>query len=314
VTTRNLGNGTTRISAIVKQEHAAAVQSSLAAAAASARAAGDPRSSGQVKADTVVERITGLDTAETTPVAANLVVGAETLFGECDEPGTIPGSGPIPAAFCRELVLYPSAAARASLRRLFWEDGETSFDNGQGLCETCNYVKETPGWISLGGLRPRPAVGRDAHAVPPRLHLAGPGSGSTSPADGLFVSLMVFLQDATPKPDASEQHAPEPPGNTRSQRIAARLRTRTGLAAGGAALLLLVGGGGFAIGHAVAGDGHDRDHGRYGPMFDRGEGRPDRGQFPPPGAPGVDPTPPALPQEPSSPEDSSTDGSSGDAS
>lgn len=29
--------------------------------------------------------------------------------------------------------------------------GPTSFDNGQGLCETCNQVKEAPGWISWTG-------------------------------------------------------------------------------------------------------------------------------------------------------------------
>jgi len=175
------------------------VQSSLAAAAASARAAGDPRSSGQVKADTVVERITGLDTAETTPVAVNLVVGAETLFGECDEPGTIPGSGPIPAAFCRELVLYPSAAARASLRRLFWEDGETSFDNGQGLCETCNYAKETPGWISwVDSDQGPPSVGtltpsHHVYTSPVPAQPGGPGTAPLGIAMEFYVSELVLI-------------------------------------------------------------------------------------------------------------------------
>jgi hypothetical protein len=26
------------------------------------------------------------------------------------------------------------------------DEGETSRDNGQGLCEACNYAKEAPGW------------------------------------------------------------------------------------------------------------------------------------------------------------------------
>jgi hypothetical protein len=32
------------------------------------------------------------------------------------------------------------------------EGGPTSVDNGQGLCESCNYVKQSPGWKA----RPRP--------------------------------------------------------------------------------------------------------------------------------------------------------------
>jgi hypothetical protein len=38
------------------------------------------------------------------------------------------------------------------------EGGETSRDNGQGLCEACNYAKEAVGW------RARPSPG-DRHTV-----------------------------------------------------------------------------------------------------------------------------------------------------
>ena len=200
VTGRSLGDGTARITAVIKQEHFAAVVHALDAAAGAARAAGDPRTHGQVKADTLVERITGLDSASALPVRLNLVIGAESLFGDSTEPGHLVGSGPIPASLCRQLVVRASETAKASLRRLFvtpgnrelvamesrgrtfprglaelidlrdggtcrtpWcnapirhrdhvaparEGGPTDLDNGQGLCELCNYVKESPGWIS----------------------------------------------------------------------------------------------------------------------------------------------------------------------
>ena len=57
-----------------------------------ARAAGDPRTGGQVRADTLAARITGHDpTTDLSPVRVNLVIGVESLFGEGTEPGLIPG-------------------------------------------------------------------------------------------------------------------------------------------------------------------------------------------------------------------------------
>ena len=130
----------------------------------------------------------------------NLVIGVESLLGTGTEPGLIQGEGFLPAALCTDLVRRASAAAKATLRRLFAapddrslvamesssrrfdgllaellrlrdggtcrtpgcdapirhldhvqraaDDGRTSAVNGQGLCERCNYVKETPGWTS----------------------------------------------------------------------------------------------------------------------------------------------------------------------
>ena len=34
------------------------------------------------------------------------------------------------------------------------QDGATSLDNGQGLCERCNYTKEDPGWTTTTQARP----------------------------------------------------------------------------------------------------------------------------------------------------------------
>ena len=43
------------------------------------------------------------------------------------------------------------------------EGGETSFENGQGLCEACNIAKEAPGWSARP--RPGPAGQHDLHIV-----------------------------------------------------------------------------------------------------------------------------------------------------
>lgn len=199
VTTRQLDDGTGRVTAIVPIEHLAAVRAVLDDAAAAARAAGDERTGGQVRADTLVHRITGHDPVQPLPVRVNLVIAFESLL-EGDGPGHVPGIGWLPAGLCSDLVRAASAAAKATLRRLFVrpadraliameshsrtfppalaeliqlrdgglcrtpgcnapirhhdhvvrasDGGPTSAHNGQGLCERCNYLKETPGWAS----------------------------------------------------------------------------------------------------------------------------------------------------------------------
>ena len=222
VTTRQLDDGTGRVTAVVAAEHLAAVRTALDEAAASARADGDERIAGQVRSDTLVQRITGHDTATPTPVRVNLVISAESLLGESTEPGQVPGVGWLPAALCTDLVRRASTAAKASLRRLFVrpedralvamesasrrfdgllaefltvrdggrcrtpgcnavirhhdhvardaDGGTTSAHNGQGLCERCNYVKETPGWALWVASGPGAAV-HEVHGVSEHLRI-----------------------------------------------------------------------------------------------------------------------------------------------
>ena len=127
VTTRQLDDGTGRITATVPAEH-------LAAARAAARrrrwrrhappATSAPR--GQVRADTLVERLTGHDPAEPVAVRVNLVIGVESLLGDSDEPGRVHGVGWLPAGLCTDLVRRASQAAKATLRRLFVEPSDRS--------------------------------------------------------------------------------------------------------------------------------------------------------------------------------------------
>lgn len=183
------------------------------------RASGDPRTRGQIMADTLVERVTGQSAATGTPVEVNLVMTDRTLLGAPDdpardEPAHLEGYGAIPAFLGRELVreadrawvrrLYTSPrdgslVAMDSQRRCFdgglrrfvvtrdqtcrnsWcgapirhadhpvgvaDGGETSADNGQGLCEACNYAKEAAGWR----VRRVPGPGHVIETVTPTGH------------------------------------------------------------------------------------------------------------------------------------------------
>ena len=205
VTGRILGDGTARITAVVGQEHFAAVIGALDTAAGTARAAGDPRTHSQVKADTLVARVTGIDPMAPASLQVDLVIGVDTLVADDPAPGHVVGSGPVPATLARALVAGAARDSLATLRRLFvtpedreliamesrrrtfpkalvevidrrdagrcrtpWcnavirhhdhvlahhQGGETGLDNGQGLCERCNYTKEQPGWTSWVGTR-----------------------------------------------------------------------------------------------------------------------------------------------------------------
>lgn len=102
-----------------------AVLAALTRAADAARAQGDPRSRGQVMADTLVERVTGQSTADATPVEIQLVMTDRTLLRGDGEPAVVPGYGPVPAGWARRLVGDRLGGRQADhstelwLRRLF---------------------------------------------------------------------------------------------------------------------------------------------------------------------------------------------------
>jgi Domain of unknown function (DUF222) len=105
-----------------------AVHAALTKAAGTARAEGDERSTGQLMADTFVERITGQIAAKAVPVEVQVVITDRALFagafGTNDEtPAHVPGYGAVPAAWARDLL--GESKARIWLRRLFTspEDG-----------------------------------------------------------------------------------------------------------------------------------------------------------------------------------------------
>ena len=238
VTSRALDDGTGQLTAILPLEVLAAVRRTLDVEAAAARTAGDARTAGQVRADTLAARITGSDeVGGVTPVQINLVIAVESLFGEGTDPGLVTGAGHLPAALCIDLVRSASHAARATIRRLFVsptdralvamesttrrfdgllaefldlrdgglcrtpgcnarirhhdhvtraaDQGRTTAANGQGLCERCNYVKESPGWTAWVA-DPGNAALHEIHGVTEHLRILRstsppmPGGGAAS--------------------------------------------------------------------------------------------------------------------------------------
>ena len=68
------------------------------------RASGDSRGRGQIMADTLVERITGQADPREMKVEVQLVMSDRTLLGGASEAALVPGYGPVPAQWARDLV------------------------------------------------------------------------------------------------------------------------------------------------------------------------------------------------------------------
>ncbi len=87
--------------------------------AKAARAAGDPRSIGQLMADRAVELLTGQATADAVPVTVDVMIPDTSMLGIDDDPAMVPGYGPIPAAVAVALLLTAQDQGLAMLRRLY---------------------------------------------------------------------------------------------------------------------------------------------------------------------------------------------------
>ncbi|WP_460715059.1 13E12 repeat family protein [Nocardioides dilutus] len=87
--------------------------------ATAARAAGDPRSMGQLMADRAVELLTGQATADAVPVTVDVMIPDTSMLGIDDDPAIVPGYNPIPAAIAVALLLTAQEQGLATLRRLY---------------------------------------------------------------------------------------------------------------------------------------------------------------------------------------------------
>ena len=101
-----------RLSGLLPAAQGVAVWATLTRIADQARAAGDPRTRGQVMADTLVERITGQTQATAVPITVNVVISDHALLGGGHEPAWLQGYGPIPAEAIDEQML-------TAIRRLY---------------------------------------------------------------------------------------------------------------------------------------------------------------------------------------------------
>ncbi|MBK8733552.1 MAG: DUF222 domain-containing protein [Actinomycetales bacterium] len=111
------------LTALLPAHEAVAVYAALTHTAATARSDGDPRSTDQVKADTLVERITGQDHAHHVPIDIGLVMTDTTLTDTDHTPAILQGYGPIPAALARDILRDTIRPAGSSHRRTPSSDG-----------------------------------------------------------------------------------------------------------------------------------------------------------------------------------------------
>ncbi|WP_219414514.1 HNH endonuclease [Pseudonocardia nigra] len=112
------------LSGVVPVAQGVAMYAALRRETDSRVAAGDPRTRGQIMADTLVERVTGQASAGAVPVEIQLVMSDGALLGDgtgpgSDDPGVVHGFGAIPADLARRLVVSAAEAEAAWLRRLY---------------------------------------------------------------------------------------------------------------------------------------------------------------------------------------------------
>ncbi len=124
VTLRPAPDAMAWLTALLPVKDGVAAFVALTSEADSARATGDPRSKGQVMADTLVaSMLAGAPNREATSgpsVELGLVMTDRALFGESDEPAHVDGFGPVPAELAREIVAGAcSRDEKVWLRRLY---------------------------------------------------------------------------------------------------------------------------------------------------------------------------------------------------
>jgi hypothetical protein len=109
------------VTGLLPMKQGVAVYAALTREADSLRSDGDPRSRGQIMADTLVERVTGQAKATGVPVEINVVMTDGALLAEDDMPADVEGFGPVPAPVARQWLTDPEVTV--FLRRLFTDPG-----------------------------------------------------------------------------------------------------------------------------------------------------------------------------------------------
>lgn len=130
VTIRPVPDAMALVSALLPVAQAVAVHAALTRAALSGKAAGDDRGKGQLMADTLVELVTGQAVADDVQVEVQVVMTDRALLAGDDVPAHVPGYGPVPAGWARELLTrdkpgdpHCDVGVKVWLRRLFTHPG-----------------------------------------------------------------------------------------------------------------------------------------------------------------------------------------------
>ncbi len=115
------------LSAFLPVEQGVACWAALKAQVDALKAAGDPRTRGQIAADTLVERLTGQATADDVDIEVQITVPVQNLLGPNQhQPAEVHGYGPIPAGLADQIIAHTSGSRW--WRRLF----TTPTRNGRG--------------------------------------------------------------------------------------------------------------------------------------------------------------------------------------
>jgi hypothetical protein len=104
VTLRPIPDTMAALTALLPVAQAVAVHAALTGAAARAKAAGDPRSKGQIMADTLVALVTGQQVADDLPIEIQVIITDRALLHGDTTPAHIPGYGPVPADWVIDLL------------------------------------------------------------------------------------------------------------------------------------------------------------------------------------------------------------------
>ncbi|GLJ67578.1 hypothetical protein J2S40_000230 [Nocardioides luteus] len=91
----------TWLGALLPVKDGVAVFAALDQAAKAAQAAGDQRTRGQVMADTLVDRVTGRETGAKPKIEIKIVMTADSLTNNADQPAMVESYGPVPSAWAR---------------------------------------------------------------------------------------------------------------------------------------------------------------------------------------------------------------------
>ncbi|WP_018506339.1 HNH endonuclease signature motif containing protein [Parafrankia discariae] len=112
-------DGTSTLTALLPAEDAEACYRRIDQAARSVsdnRIEGDDRTRDQIRADVLVDLLTGRSShAAPTPCEIQVVVPVATLMGLSDDPAELPGYGPIPARIAQEMANRPGSTWRRIL-------------------------------------------------------------------------------------------------------------------------------------------------------------------------------------------------------
>lgn len=109
----------TWVTALLPVAQGVAVYAALTKEADRLRAGGDPRSRGQVMADTLVGRVTGLCATDPIPVSVGMVITDRSLLGGDTEPAHLDGYGVVPAQWARDHITRAASDSVAWFRRIY---------------------------------------------------------------------------------------------------------------------------------------------------------------------------------------------------